>query len=132
MYKQKIELTFSERAGTLLNIINFEEVPSSWYCRFDSSGNVNVTVYTVSEDGCYMIAEADSDHTAFMLLKVISKDGESYVTEYVNHAFNPMDEMYSRLSCVHWYEEYGFCKLEFFNMDFIPLGSESIRRIYFK
>ena len=132
MYEQNIDISFSKRDTTLLRITNSEEVPKRCCCRFDPAGYANLTVYTVSAGESYMIAEGHSDHTVFMLLKITGKDGDMYVTEYINDATNPMDEMYSRLFSVCWYEEHGFCKLKFFNMDMVPSAQDSIRRIYFK
>ena len=62
---------------------------------------------------------------------ILEKDADMYQTEYIGDAYNPMDEMYSRLCGVSWYEEQGFCKLEFFNMDYIPDPHNVCRRIYF-
>lgn len=131
MYSQKIEVTLCGREKTILRVVNFDDVPKYCYCRTDSEGNANLTVYTISEDGKYMIAEGASDRTVFMLLKIVGKEDDKYVTEYVGDATNPMDEMYSHLCGVHWYDEYGFCKLEFFNLDYMPSNKDMFRRIYY-
>jgi len=126
MYKQ----TITSKKTITVKVVNYTDVPKSCYCKFDDSGIAALNLYTASRDGQYMIAEGRSDHTVFMLLKLLSYEGEGYTAEFVECCTNPIPSVSTFLSTVEWYDEYGFCKLHFFDVEQIPQGNPC-RRLYF-
>ena len=131
MYSQEISINMSREHTTTIKVNHIHEKLSSCYCRFREDGTAKVTVYAISEQNSYMIAEGDSDRTVFVLFRILDKQGDVYTVEYLDRCTNPMDEMYSHPACVEWYEEYGFCKLHFFHLEEIPGQQNCCRRMYF-
>ena len=114
-----------------IKIINPDNVLKKCYFPFDKESTAILTVFSFSENKKYAVVTGNSDNTVFAVLEIIGKDEDGLlVAEYKDSCNNPSpDEYCTLLSSVTWYEEYGFCKLHFFCLDFIL--SDDVRRLYF-
>ncbi len=126
MYKQNA----TYETPVPVKVVNYTEVPPWCYCSVNSEGIAALKVFAVSRDGQYLIAEGQSDHTAFMLFRVCAFDGACYTAEFLECGTNPIPSSYARLSTIEWYDEYGFCKLHFTDIEQVSRG-KTCRRLYF-